>query len=125
MRCVGTFFNNGQLPFQDLREEVSVSAGWLQKTTVDALGLLFYEIAHCLYFTVGCEYLAVVGNTFFRFYLAAHVASFGFFGTIEMMRAMYSSFRASGSTISMSVPNWNSQPQNVGAIRTCTVASMA
>lgn len=36
----------------------------------------------------------------------------------------YHYWLASGSTISMSVPNWNSQPQKVGAMRTGTVASM-
>ena len=39
-------------------------------------------------------------------------------------RCLYSLITPSGESTVICLPNWNSQPQNVGAIRTCTVASM-
>ena len=45
----------------------------IKKTAVDTLGFLFYKVAHCLYFTLGGENLAVFGNTLSGFYLLLHV----------------------------------------------------
>ena len=47
--------------------------GFIKKTAVDTLGFLFYKVAHCLYFTLGGENLAVFGHTLSGFYLLLHV----------------------------------------------------
>ena len=46
---------------------------YFKKTAVDTLGFLFYKVAHCLYFTLGGENLAVFGHTLSGFYLLLHV----------------------------------------------------
>lgn len=45
----------------------------IKKTAVDTLGFLFYKVAHCLYFTLSGENLAVFGNTLSGFNLLLHL----------------------------------------------------
>lgn len=40
-------------------------AGWLQKSGVDAFGLVFHEIEHGFHHPSGGEYLAMVGDALF------------------------------------------------------------
>ena len=49
---------------------------YFEKTAVDTLGFLFYKVAHCLYFTLGGENLAVFGHTLSGFYLLLHLITF-------------------------------------------------
>lgn len=46
---------------------------YIKKTAVDTLGFLFYKVAHCLYFTLSGENLAVFGHTLSGFYLLLHL----------------------------------------------------
>lgn len=62
-----------QLSCENFGKEIACSAGGFKKTAVDTLGFLFYKVAHCLYFTLGGENLAVFGNTLSGFYLLLHV----------------------------------------------------
>ena len=54
-------FDHLQLAAKDLGQKSSLSAGWLQKAGVDALGLRLDQITHGLDFPLGGEYLAVIG----------------------------------------------------------------
>lgn len=62
----GTLFNFTHTLYQTRYD-------YFKKTAVDTLGFLFYKVAHCLYFTLGGENLAVFGNTLSGFYLLLHV----------------------------------------------------
>lgn len=57
---------NGQLPFQYLGQEVTVSASRFEETGVDALRFLLHEVEHSIHFTVGGKHLTVGGYTLFR-----------------------------------------------------------
>lgn len=62
----GTLFNYFSALYQTRYD-------YFEKTAVDTLGFLFYKVAHCLYFTLGGENLAVFGNTLSGFYLLLHL----------------------------------------------------
>lgn len=62
----GTLFNFAYAMYPFLYD-------YFKKTAVDTLGFLFYKVAHCLYFTLGGENLAVFGHTLSGFYLLLHV----------------------------------------------------
>jgi hypothetical protein len=65
-----------KLSCENFGKEIACSAGGFEKTAVDTLGFLFYKVAHCLYFTLGGENLAVFGNTLSGFYLLLHLITF-------------------------------------------------
>ena len=54
-------FNNSQFSFKHFGKKIPIAAGRLEKTTVYALGLLFYKVAHSLDLTLSGKYLAVFG----------------------------------------------------------------
>ena len=64
----GTLFNFSYSLYQTRYD-------YFKKTAVDTLGFLFYKVAHCLYFTLGGENLAVFGHTLSGFYLL-HLITF-------------------------------------------------
>ena len=62
----GTLFNYFSALYQTRYD-------YFEKTAVDTLGFLFYKVAHCLYFTLGGENLAVFGHTLSGFNLLLHI----------------------------------------------------
>jgi hypothetical protein len=58
-------FHGSKLAAQYLDDEVAASAGWLQKSGVDAFGLVFQEIEHGFHHPSRGEYLAMVGDALF------------------------------------------------------------
>ena len=60
-------FDHLQLAAKDLGQKSSLSAGWLQKAGVDALGLRLDQITHSLDFPLGGKHLTVIGYALFGF----------------------------------------------------------
>ena len=71
-----------QLTPKNLRQEIAIAAGRLQKATVNTLCFLFYEVKHGVDFTLSGEHLAVIGNPFLRFDLLFHVDTNPFSGNL-------------------------------------------
>jgi hypothetical protein len=59
-------FDGGQLPLKNPDQEVAASAGGLQKTRVDSVGLAFDEVQHRVHEPSRCENFAMVGNALLR-----------------------------------------------------------
>jgi hypothetical protein len=58
-------FDDGQFAVKNFCEKISVSVGRFQKSAVNAIGFLFHQIQHGIYFTLIREDFAMIGYSLF------------------------------------------------------------
>ena len=64
-----------ELAPQDLRNEISITAGGLQKSGIHALCFLFHQIQHGVDLALGGKDLAVVRHALSGFHLCTHAVT--------------------------------------------------